>query len=104
MADSDAELHVQVCYAKPDVQILRELSVRRGTTLQDAIRQSGVLDDAPEIDLAVCRVGIHGRLRTLDTILRDCDRIEIYRPLLADPKESRRKRAASQDREPPVKR
>jgi hypothetical protein len=52
-----------------------------------------VLRDAPEIDLTDCSVGIHGKLKTLDTALRDRDRVEIYRPLIADPKESRRKRA-----------
>jgi hypothetical protein len=58
-----------------------------------------VLQDAPEIDLAVCRVGIYGKLKSMDTMLRDRDRVEIYRPLIADPKESRRKRAAKKGQE-----
>ncbi len=94
MVDSEGKLQVQVCYAKPEMQWLRDLIVPAGTTLHQAIKQSGVLQNLPEIDLTVCRVGIHGKLKTLDTVLRERDRIEIYRPLIADPKESRRKRAA----------
>jgi putative ubiquitin-RnfH superfamily antitoxin RatB of RatAB toxin-antitoxin module len=89
-----ADIRVQVCFARPDMQVLHDLLVAPGTTVEDAIRRSGVLHDAPEIDLTACRVGIHGKLKTLDTALHDRDRVEIYRPLIADPKESRRKRAA----------
>ncbi|NMM28075.1 MAG: RnfH family protein [Glaciimonas sp.] len=91
------DMHVQVCYAKPGIQLLRDVSVLPGTNLQAAIMQSGILRDMPEIDLLTCRVGIYAKLKTLETILRDGDRIEIYRPLIADPKESRRRRA---DRKP----
>lgn len=97
MAEFSAGLRVQVCYARPGVQIMRDVIVGEGSTLQDAIRQSGIFNDAPEIDLTVWRVGIYGKLRPLDTVLRDRDRIEIYRPLLADPKESRRKRAVQKE-------
>ncbi len=92
-----AEIQVQVCYASPDLQILRELSVPEGTTLQAAIQQSGVLHAVPEIDLENTRVGVYGKLKPLDAVLRAKDRIEIYRPLIADPKESRRKRAVKKD-------
>ena len=92
-ADRPADIRVQVCYATPQRQILRDLTVARGCTVQQAIEQSGVLRDAPEIDLSSCRVGIYNKLKALDTMLREFDRIEIYRPLIADPKESRRKRA-----------
>jgi putative ubiquitin-RnfH superfamily antitoxin RatB of RatAB toxin-antitoxin module len=88
-----AENRILVCYARQDAQILRELFLPEGATLQSAIEESGVLRDAPEIDLETCRVGVHGKLKTLDTVLRADDRVEIYRPLIADPKESRRKRA-----------
>lgn len=91
------EIHVQVCYAKPELQIMRDLPVPSGTTVEDAIRKSGVLSDAPEIDLTACRVGIWGKPKALDTVLRDHDRVEIYRPLIADPKESRRKRAEKKE-------
>lgn len=91
------EVRVQVCYARSDVQCLRELSLPSGSTLQAAVEQSGVLREFPEIDLAVFRVGVYGKLKTLDTVLREHDRVEIYRHLIADPKESRRKRAVKKD-------
>lgn len=93
MSEPVVPLNVQVCYARPDRQFLLEMRVASGTTLEQAIRQSGVLAEAPEIDLAVSRVGIFGKLKTLDTVLRDSDRVEIYRPLVADPKDARRRRA-----------
>ena len=86
-------LHVQLCYAAPLREYFRELSVAPGTTIEQAILQSGVLQDIPGIDLTVQPVGIFGKKRPLDTVLRERDRIEIYRPLLADPKESRRRRS-----------
>lgn len=84
---------VQVCYAAPMHEYFRELSVAAGTTIEQAIGLSGVLADIPGIDLAVQPVGLYGKKRPLDTVLRDRDRIEIYRALVADPKESRRRRA-----------
>jgi putative ubiquitin-RnfH superfamily antitoxin RatB of RatAB toxin-antitoxin module len=92
-----AELKVQVCYARPGFCFLRDLALPEGTTLQAAIECSGVKAEAPEIDLGVNRVGILGKLKPLDTVLRDKDRVEIYRPLIADPKESRRKRAIKKE-------
>jgi uncharacterized protein len=92
-----AEIRVQVCYASAHGQFVRELSVSPGTTLQAAVEQSGLLLEVPEIDLTAARVGIYGKLKMLDTVLRELDRIEIYRPLVADPKESRRKRAVKKD-------
>lgn len=88
-----AEISVQVCYARPDRQILREVRVDAGATIRAAIEQSGVLHDVPAIDLETCKVGVYGKLKPLDAGLREWDRIEIYRPLIADPKDSRRKRA-----------
>ena len=88
-----AEIRVEVCYALPDRQFLEALRVEEGTTLRQAIEQSGLLRKAPEIDLASARVGVYGKLKTHDTILRDRDRVEIYRPLIADPKDARRRRA-----------
>jgi hypothetical protein len=92
--DERAMFRVQVCYAKPDQQIVQELRVPAGTALHAAITQSGILQRVPEITLETCKVGIYGKLKALDTVLHDHDRIEIYRPLVADPKEARRKRAA----------
>jgi hypothetical protein len=86
-------LHVQVCYASALREFYRDLTVEQGTTIEQAIAHSGVLEDIPGIDLAVQPVGLYGKKRPLDTVLREHDRIEIYRPLVADPKESRRRRA-----------
>lgn len=86
-------LHVQVCYATPLREVLRDLTVEEGTTIEQAIVQSGILNDIPGIDLGVQPVGLYGKKRALDTVLRERDRIEIYRPLVADPKEARRRRA-----------
>lgn len=87
-------IHVQVCYATALREYFRDLTVDAGTTIGQAITQSGILQDIPGIDLAVQPVGIYGKKKPLDTVLRERDRIEIYRPLLADPKDSRRRRAA----------
>jgi putative ubiquitin-RnfH superfamily antitoxin RatB of RatAB toxin-antitoxin module len=86
-------LNIEVVYAMPDVQMLLKRSVPAGTTVADAIRASGMLDKHPEIDLDRNKLGIFGKLTKPDALLRDKDRIEIYRPLIADPKEVRRKRA-----------
>ena len=92
MAEDD-NLEIEVAYARPDAQVLLVERVAAGTTVETAIRQSGVLERFPEIDLSTNKVGIFGKLTKLDQTLRNKDRIEIYRPLIADPKESRRKRA-----------
>ncbi len=91
--DNAFMLQVQVCHATPERVVLRDLVVAEGTTIAQAIAQSGILDEVPEIDLATQPVGLHGKKRSLDTVLRANDRVEIYRPLVADPKESRRRRA-----------
>lgn len=85
-------LNVQVCYASEELQFLRSLQVAAGTTLEQAVRLSGVLTAAPEIDLATMAVGIYAKKKALDTVLREHDRVEIYRPLIADPKHARRRR------------
>lgn len=87
------KLRVQVCYATASGEVLRELEVEEGTTIEQAIGMSGLLAEVPAIDLALQPVGLHGKKRPLETVLREHDRIEIYRPLVADPKESRRRRA-----------
>jgi putative ubiquitin-RnfH superfamily antitoxin RatB of RatAB toxin-antitoxin module len=89
-----AELQVYVAYATAQHEFVRPLRVAPGTTVGQAIEQSGVLASFPDINLVTQPVGIYGKKKTLDTVLRERDRIEIYRPLVADPKDSRRKRAA----------
>lgn len=98
MADpTDALLQVYVCYAKASEEFLRPMKVAPGTTIGAAIEMSGVLEAYPDINLSTQPVGIYAKKKTLDTVLRERDRIEIYRPLVADPKESRRKRAAKKE-------
>ncbi len=87
-------LRVEVAYALPNLQILLSIQVRPGATVRDAIQQSGILDSHPEIDLSSSKVGVFGKLTGLDAVLREGDRVEIYRPLIADPKEVRKLRAA----------
>ncbi len=84
---------VEVVYAGLRRQACYVLSVAQGTTVAEAIHSSGVLEAFSEIDLARQRVGVHGKLVRLAQVLRDGDRVEIYRPLSADPKDARRKRA-----------
>jgi len=86
---------VGVAYAPPGKAVLTHLRLAPGSTVGEAIRASGLLAQCPEIDINRNRVGIFGRLVKLDTPLQDGDRVEIYRPLNADPKEVRRRRAAS---------
>ena len=88
---------VIVAWSVDQHAVLRPVRVAPGTTIAQAIAASGLLQDIPEIDLAVHPVGIYGKKKPLDTPLRPLDRIEIYRPLLAVPKESRRRRAAHKD-------
>jgi putative ubiquitin-RnfH superfamily antitoxin RatB of RatAB toxin-antitoxin module len=88
-------IQVAVAYASPGEHLYRHLRLAPGSTVGEAIRASGLLAQCPEIDLNRNRVGIFGRLAQLDTPLQDGDRVEIYRPLNTDPKEARRRRAAS---------
>ena len=85
---------VEVSYALPKKQIIIPVLVPKDISVKEAIKLSGILEKFREIDLDSNKVGIFGKLTTLDKSLRDRDRIEIYRPLIADPKEIRRKRAA----------
>ena len=85
---------VEVAYALPDKQSLVSLEVEKGTTLKEAIEASGILDSFEQIDLTKDRVGIFSKFATLDTVLREKDRVEIYRPLIANPKQVRKERAA----------
>ena len=85
---------VEVAYALPDKQSLISLEVEEGTTIKEAIEASGVLDTYNQIDLTRDKVGIFSKFATLDTVLREKDRVEIYRPLIADPKKVRKERAA----------
>src|SRR4051812_29695845 len=91
------EVQVYVTYATPRDEFILPMHVAPGTTIGQAVEASGVLARFPEINLVTQPVGIYGKKKTLETVLRDRDRIEIYRPLVADPKDSRRKRAAKKE-------
>jgi len=93
--DSADRIAVEVAYALPDRQVILVVDVVPGATLEDAIRGSGILEQYPDIDLAVNKVGVFGKLGKLGDALHAGDRVEIYRPLIADPKQVRRQRAAA---------
>ncbi len=87
-------INVEVAYAEPQRQLIIPVNVDLGTTVGAAIVQSGIMIEFPELDIENSKVGIFGKASTMDAQLKDGDRVEIYRPLIADPKEVRRKRAA----------
>lgn len=84
---------IEVAYALEEKQTLLVLEVDEGTTLKQAIEVSGILNTYHKIDLSKDKTGIFGKIAKLDTVLREKDRVEIYRPLIADPKQVRRERA-----------
>ena len=88
-------INVTLAYATPQQQIVLALRVPVGSTLEQAIRGSGVLERFTEIDLSINPVGVFGELANLDDPAHSGERIEIYRALLADPKLARRRRAAA---------
>lgn len=89
-----SRLHVEVVYALPARQTVIALTLDAPCTVEEAIRASGILEQFPEIDLARQPVGVFGQRVTLSDRVHDGDRVEIYRALIADPKEARRRRAA----------
>ena len=90
----EGRMAIEVVYALPDRQVVVTLRAQAGTTAGDAIRLSQLAERFKEIDLATAPIGIHGRVVERATVLSDGDRVEIYRPLVADPKQVRRRRAA----------
>jgi putative ubiquitin-RnfH superfamily antitoxin RatB of RatAB toxin-antitoxin module len=96
--DQSHYIKIEVSYALLDKQVILTEKISPDTTIEEAIHLSGVLEQFPEIDLSNNKVGVFGKLRKLDSTLLENDRIEIYRPLLVDPKESRRKRAAKKEK------
>lgn len=95
MPDTPArsDIHVEVVYALPDRQYRHQITLADGSTLEQAIKASGILSQRKDIDLAKNKVGIFSRPARLDDRVNDGDRVEIYRPLLIDPKDLRRQRA-----------
>lgn len=93
-SNKQESINVEVAYALPEKQLIRTVNVEAGTTIGAAIVQSGIMMDFPDLDLENAKVGIFGKVAAMTTVLSNGDRVEIYRPLIADPKEVRRKRAA----------
>jgi len=91
---TEHRIKVEVAYAKPQEQALLEIEAESGITVRDAIERSGILQRFPEIDLSVAKVGVYGKVTKLERVLASGDRVEIYRPLIADPKAARKRRAA----------
>lgn len=85
---------VEIAYALPQQQLIIPINVAPETTAENAIKASGITEKFPDIDLSKNQIGIFGKLTKLDTPLRHLDRVEIYRALIADPKEVRKQRAA----------
>lgn len=86
-------MKIEVVYALPHEQNLLAMEVPDGTTIAEAVTISGLLEKYTELDMSKNKFGIFGKLSKPDVVLRENDRVEIYRPLIADPKEVRRKRA-----------
>ena len=91
---TDKMIRVEVAYAKPEEQVILNVTLPEGATVEQAIVNSGILTRFPEINLHDSKVGVFSSACKLDRVLNDSDRIEIYRPLLHDPKQARRDRAA----------
>jgi|GEM_PF-996747 len=77
------KLSIEVVYADTEVQIIQALQLARGATIEDGIIMSGILEQCPDVELASNKVGIHGSVKPLTEVLKDGDRIEIYRPVSA---------------------
>ncbi|TRZ55566.1 MAG: RnfH family protein [Rhodocyclaceae bacterium] len=98
VANDIGSIDVEIIYAEPQRHALVRLRLPAGSTLQQAVEASGLLRKFPEIDLTKNRLGIYGRIGPANTVLSTRDRIEIYRSLMADPKEIRKQRAAAIDK------
>ncbi len=93
-SDNPATIRVEVAYARPDEQLIVPVEIPEGATLEQAICLAKIQERFPEIQLETAKVGVFGKLSKLSATVRAGDRVEIYRPLLADPKAVRKKRAA----------
>ena len=87
-------IDIEVVYALPNRQSLLSLPVPEGSTIEECIKLSGITKHFSDINLNEAKVGIFGRAEKLSSIVKAGDRVEIYRPLIADPREMRKLRAA----------
>jgi hypothetical protein len=93
-SDNSATLRVEVAYARPDEQVVIPVEAPEGATVEQVIVLSRIQDRFPDINPQTAKVGVFGKLTKLSAVVRAGDRVEIYRPLLADPKAVRKQRAA----------
>ena len=91
---TETNIRVEVAYGRLDEQVILELDAEPGITAREAVELSGIIQRFPEIDLTSNKIGVFGKAVKPDAKLNPGDRVEIYRPLIADPKEQRKKRAA----------
>lgn len=84
-------MKIGIAYALPQRQVWFDVEMPDGATIQEAIQRSGILKQFPEIDLEQQKVGVFGKVGKLDAVLNDGDRVEIYRPIICDPKTVPRK-------------
>ncbi|MBE9549182.1 MAG: RnfH family protein [Proteobacteria bacterium] len=96
MNEERSKFYVEVAFALPDKQLIRKLEVEQGTTLAEAIKLSLIEEDFPELSWDAKNVGVFSQRKPLDYVLEGNDRVEIYRPLIIDPKEARRLKAEKQ--------
>jgi putative ubiquitin-RnfH superfamily antitoxin RatB of RatAB toxin-antitoxin module len=94
-ADKMPHINIEIVYATPLNQLVIPLEILEPCTVEQAILQSGILQQYPEIQLENNKVGIFSKVVPLSTLLKDCDRVEIYRPLIIDPKQARLRRVIS---------
>jgi putative ubiquitin-RnfH superfamily antitoxin RatB of RatAB toxin-antitoxin module len=93
LVEATKQCSIEVVYGTPERQEIIALEIPENTTIEQAVLLSGIIEEFPEIDLSINNVGVWNRAAKLQSIVNDLDRIEVYRPLLADPKEVRKRRA-----------
>jgi len=92
---SESVIDVEVAFAKSDNQLIIQVKLLPGSSVQDAINESGILNQRPEIDVTTLKVGVFGKVCDLEKTLEQGDRVEIYRPLTQNPMDARRNRAVA---------
>ena len=92
-------MKVEVAYAEPQQQWLLEVDLPEQSTVAEAVQRSGILQKCPHLSLDQLKMGVFGKITKPERVLRDGDRVELYRPLIADPKQVRAARAAKADAE-----
>jgi putative ubiquitin-RnfH superfamily antitoxin RatB of RatAB toxin-antitoxin module len=95
MIPSEPQINIEVACATEVKQKVISLQVPEGTRLADAVARSGIADEFPELDMSISKMGVFGQVESQDRVLAEGDRVEIYRPLLINPRQARLNRAAA---------